>query len=130
MGGKSSSSSEANQQTTTNNIDNRIVTESGIVATGGASIVATVERVDADIVKNALEFAETASNDNSESFNRLIGFGEKLFKDGADMISTGQQTVLQAAQSVENDKRGAIDQKTIVVLGIAGAAALVMVKGK
>lgn len=128
--GKSSSSSQANQTTTTQSFDNRIVTEEGIIATGGSSIVANIERMDGDIVKAALEFATNASDDNSVNFGKLIELGSDMFTRGATMLETGQQTVLQAMASAENDKRGAIDQKTVVVLGIAAAAALVMTKGK
>lgn len=130
MGGKSSSKSSADQRTTTQNWDNRIVTESGIVAAGGSSIVANIESLDGEIVKKALDFAAEGSDDNSNNFAKLIEFGGELFGKGAAMLQTGQDTVLQAMQSAENDKRGAIDQKTVVVLGIAAAAALVMVKGK
>lgn len=130
MGGSSSSSSTADQTTTTQSWDNRIVTESGVVATGGSSIVATIEHMDGDIVKAALDFAANASDDNSVNLGKLIDFGAELFTKGATMLQTGQDTVLSAMQSVENDKRGALDQKTVVVLGIAAAAALVLVKGK
>ncbi|GGI16897.1 hypothetical protein [Oxalicibacterium faecigallinarum] len=128
--GRSSSSSQANQTTQTSSYDNRIVTESGIVAAGGSSIVANIESMDGDIVKAALNFATDASDDNSANLGKLIEFGTKLFTTGADMLQTGQQTALAAMASAENDKRGAIDQKTVVVLGIAAAAALVMTKGK
>lgn len=129
MGG-GSSSSQANQTTSTSYADNRIVNESGIVATGGASIVANIESMDGDIVKAALDFATDASDDNSANLGKLIDFGKEMFGKGAQMLQTGQDTVLQAMASAENDKRGSIDQKTVVVLGIAAAAALIMTKGK
>lgn len=129
MGGSSSKSSSSQ---TTNNTDNRIVTESGVVASGGSSIVATIEHLDGDIVKDALQFATDASDDNSASLDKLIGLASDLFGQGADLIRGGQDTVLAAAQSVANDQRGAIDQKTIVVLGLGAAAvaAIALTKGK
>jgi hypothetical protein len=130
MGGKSSSKSEANQQTTTTNQDNRIVNESGIVATTGASIVANIESMDGDIVNKALDFAATADGNNKDAFSKLIDFAADTFATGAQMISAGQQQVIDAAQSVQADKQGSIDQKTMIVLGVAAASALVLVKGK
>jgi hypothetical protein len=122
MGG--SSSSQANQSQTTNNTDERVVNESGIVIGKGANLQnVTVERIDGEIVNNAI-------NEFGEGFSKLLTMADKMFTSGTGMIQAGQDSVLAAAQSVENDKRGAIDQKTMIILGVAAAAALVMVKRK
>jgi len=127
--GKSGSSSQADQTTKTENYDQRIVNESGIVAASGSSLVANIESIDGDVVNRALEFATASDASNAAGFGKLLDFAAKAFDTGASVIKTGQDQVLSAAQSVQNDKNGAIDQKTIVVLGIAAAAALVIVKG-
>lgn len=122
MGGKSSS--QANQSTTNNNIDERVVNESGVVVGKSANVGnINIERVDADIVENAI-------NQFGEGFGKLLDISDKMFNSGAQMIQSGQDTVLSAMQSAENDKRGAIDQKTMIVLAITGAAAVAFIKGK
>lgn len=128
--GSSSSESQANQETTTQNTDKRIATEGSIVATDGAQITANIESIDGDVVKGAFDFATEIGSQNAEGFGQLIGIAEKIFSTGSSMIESGQKQVLSALQSVENDKRGAIDQKTMIVLGVAAAAALVLVKRK
>lgn len=90
MGKGGSSSSQANQTSTVQSFDNRIVTESGIVATGGATINAQIEHLDGDIVKQALDFAMANSDDVAGLYGKLIEFGSTLFDSGAKMLQTGQ----------------------------------------
>jgi hypothetical protein len=130
MGGGGGSSSQADQTTTTQSFDNRIVNESGVVATGGSTIIASIEHMDGDIVKAALDFATDANETNSVAFDKLVEFAADVFTKGATMLQTGQDTVLSAMQTAENDKKGAIDQKTIMVLAGVAAIAYTMTTGK
>lgn len=126
MGKGGKSSSQANQTTTTQSFDNRVVNESGIVAAGGGSIVANIESLDGDIVKDALTFAAQADANNSGDFGKLIEFAASIFTKGTQI----QSDALTAVTTAQNDAKGAIDQKTIIILGAIGVAGLVMTKGK
>lgn len=130
MGGGGGSSSQADQTTTTQSFDNRIVNESGVVATGGSTIIASIEHMDGDIVKAALDFATDANQTNSAAMDKLVDFAADVFTKGATMLQTGQDTVLSAMTTYENDKKGAIDQKTIMVIAGIGAVAYAMTQGK
>lgn len=156
MGGKSSSSTQANQSTSNSYADKRIVNESGLVATEGAAISSTNNSTwnvtDAGSIKAALDFASNADATNGVSFSglldagtrnygalldsstgtfdKLLGFADTVFKTGSDQVLNGQNAVMTTVQSLKNDERGAIDQKTIIVLALAAAGALVMMNRK
>lgn len=152
MGGKSGSSTQANQSTSNSYADQRIVNESGLVATGGASINANISSSDPAVMQAAMNFASAADATNGVSFNglldagtrnygalldttsgladKLFNFADNVFKTGSDQVLSGQSALMSTVQSLKNDERGAIDQKTIVVLGVAAAAALVLMNRK
>jgi hypothetical protein len=122
--GKSSSASSANQSSQTTNTDRRIVTDKGVVATDGAVINYT--GLDADVAKAAFDTVQIADAQNGEGFGKLLSLADKIISGGGAMLTKGQDQVLQAAQSVQAEKQGSIDQKTIMILGVAAAAAFAM----
>jgi hypothetical protein len=126
--GKSESSSSANQTTTTNNIDKRIVTERGLIATEGATVNYT--GLDADIVGKALDTVQINDAQNGEGFTKLLSLADKVISGTGELLNKGQDQVLQAAQSVQAEKQGSIDQKTIMILGVAAAAAFAVSRRK
>lgn len=132
MGSRSKSS--ANQTTTTNNIDRRLVNESGIVATEGSTLNATITTVDADIVDRAMRSVDLATANNNDGFTRLLDSAEKMFgkstETASTMASRYTQDVMQGISSGLSDAKGTFDQKTIIILGVAAAAAVVAVKYK
>lgn len=140
-GGGKSSSSSANTSNTYNT-DKRIATDSGFVATEGSSINATFQSVDADLVKKALDTVSASDAISGDGFARLLdsqdtGFdkllsvAEKLTTKTQDnataLTSRYQADVLDAYSRSQSDKAGGIDQKTMIVLGITGAAAVAYV---
>lgn len=128
--GQSESSSQANQSTRTDNIDKRIVNESGIVATEGANITANVQRVDADIVKSALATVQAADATAGDGYNKLLGLTEKILSGASQSIEKSQYMVLSTMATVNNDSKGQMDQKTIMIIGVAAMGMLAATKMK
>lgn len=65
-------------------------------------------------------------------FEALLGVADKLFDRGAGALEKQAASVADAYREATAEKSGTLDNKTIVMLGVAGAVALVMVarKGK
>lgn len=129
-----SSSSKSSQSTTTQNTDKRLVVNEGMgISSDSSTITVNNESVDADIVTRALDTVASADATAGAGFERLLGLAETLFTGAGEMIDKTQTASLSQLETINtaaNDERGAIDQKTIIVLAVAGAAALVMTKGK
>lgn len=126
MGGKSNSSTSS--ATTTNTTDKRQVVDNGVGVSSDSSTV-TVNVLDEGIVKAALDTVNMSDATNGEGFSQLLGLADKLFTGAGEVVSKTQDSALSQIASVNsaaNDKRGSIDQKTIAVLGVAAAAALVL----
>lgn len=123
--GKSSSKSQANQTSITENTDKRIVNESGVVATEGSVVNATIERLDADIVESAISA-------NRDGFSNLLDVVDRLTTKTQDsataMAGRYTQDVLQGISQVGADKNGTIDQRTMIILGGGAMAALVAIQ--
>lgn len=154
---RSSSSSSSDTITETNYTDRRLVNESGLVATEGASVWSNtnvvnntnVQALDADIVKKALDTVAASDATNGEGFSRLLESADRLFSNtngttldildaaermfnrttdaASSMAGSYTQDVLQGISRTTADRTGSIDQKTMIVLGVAGAVALVAI---
>lgn len=125
-GGSSKSSSTTTTQTT----DKRMVVDTGIGISSESSNV-NVTTLDAGIVNKALDTVQVSDATNKAGFTGLLELADKLFTQGGALLESTQQTTLAQIESINaaaNDREGAIDQKTIIVLAIAGAAALVLTK--
>lgn len=147
MGGKSSSSSASN----TYNTDKRNAVQDGIGVSGDGSSVA-VSITDGGIVSRALdsidlnnanqaegftqlldasgELLGTITNSQASGFDKLVSVAGDLFTQGQNLIGTTQKAVADAYSVAQNDKAGTIDNRTIIVLAVAGAAALAFIKRK
>lgn len=88
------------------------------------------------MLSKSLGFATNANATNAEGFSRLLDVGTDLFKTNVgtfekllskqyDSVQNTQALTAQAYQTATAEKAGTIDNKTIVVLGIAGAVAVV-----
>ncbi len=119
--GKSKSSSQANQSTT--NTDKRVVNESGLIVQDSGGSTVNIERVDWEIVDGALSAA-------GEGYSKLLDISEKIISNGTKQLEATQAGISQAYTNAQTEKSGSIDQKTMIVLAVAGAAALVLSKGK
>ncbi len=121
-GGSSSSSSTA---TTTQNTDKRIAVEQGIGISSDSSTV-TVQALDAGIVSKALDTVASSDATAGAGFTQLLTLADKLFTGAGAVIEKTQDTALAQIGSLNasaNDARGTIDQKTMIVIAVAGAAA-------
>jgi hypothetical protein len=128
-GGGGSTSSASNQATTTNNTDKRIASSGGVTISAEGSNV-NVQSVDKDIVNRAFDTVQISDAQNGEGFGKLLSLADKIISGGGELLTKGQDQVLQAAQSVQAEKAGSIDQKTIMILGVAAAAAFAMSRRK
>lgn len=124
-GGGDSSSSNA-----THNYDKRNAVQNGVGVSGDGNVL---NITDGGSVKAALT-AVTATNARAfdsidrtnalsgEGFEKLLQAADKLWQRGETLIGQTQQHVADAYLSANTDAQGTIDNKTIVVLGVAAAA--------
>lgn len=127
-GSKSASSTTTN----TTVVDKRMVVDGGGVGVSAENSKVTINSLDADIVGKALDTVKAADATNGEGFEGLLSLADKLFDKGAALVETSQNTALsqiEAINAASADKEGTIDQKTMIVLAVAGAAALVLSRG-
>lgn len=124
MGSKSSS-----KQSTTNN-DNRVAVESGIGLSNSAGAMVTVNTSDPVIVSRALDSVDVANAGMSDGFTKLLDAAGSLFDRGETLIGRTQTAVADAYGQAQADVKGGIDQRTMIVLAVAGAAALAISRRK
>jgi Tfp pilus assembly major pilin PilA len=137
-GGGGSSSSASNTSTTTStttlNTDKRITQQSGVAMTvDGSTVNVTNQSVDKDIVNKALDTVTTGNALQNDGFVKMLGLADKLFATADSTLKSTQATTLAqvgALTSAQNDAKGAIDQKTIVILAAAGVAGLALITRK
>lgn len=103
--------------TTTNNI-----TDAGIVSRG-------LDTVD-DTITRALNSVNLNNATNAEGFQSLLSAADSLWNRGEKLIGQTQQSVADAYRTANTDGKGTIDNKTIIVLAVAGAAALAFSRRK
>jgi hypothetical protein len=131
--GQSGSTSQANQTTKTENIDKRLVNESGIALSAEGSTISInnkMESIDAEIAKAAFDFASGADAVSGEGFNKLLSLADKVITGGAELVTKSQDMSLSAMAAAQNDSKGAIDQKTMIMLSAAAVVAVVAMNGK
>jgi hypothetical protein len=140
MGRKSSSSTSSN---TTNNQDNRVAVQDGIGLsnssgntvniTDGGSVAAAFDfgtkatnhafSFGSETVGRALQTVETSNATLGDGYSKLIDAAGDLFARGEGLIGQTQKAVADAYGQATADKAGGIDNRTIIVLAVAGAAA-------
>lgn len=100
-------------------------------ASAGAATAASADRM----LGKSLDFASAANGQTHDSFSRLLGVGESMFKTNIgtfekllskqyDSVQNTQALTAAAYQTATAEKAGSIDNKTIMVLGLAAAGAL------
>lgn len=131
-GGGGSSSSSSASTTETTNIDKRMVVDQGIGISSDSSTV-NVQSLDAGIVNKALDTVAAADATSGEGFARLLNLAEGLFTKGGELVDKVSDTSMAAVAAVstaQNDAKGSIDQKTLVIMAVAGiGAAYILKKG-
>lgn len=116
-GGGSSSSS-----TSTTNVDKRMAVGDGGIGASAENSSVSISSVDSAIVARALDSVDVAGAANGEGFSALLNAADKLFNRGQNLIGQTQQAVADAYGQAQTSKQATIDNKTIVVLAVAGAA--------
>jgi hypothetical protein len=141
--GRSASTSQANQSATTTNQDNRVANDSGIVARDSSFLTTSTNTnttnttennttnnttLDADVAKAAFDFATGVSGTNGDGFEKLLGVAKELTtntQNNATSLATRfQDGMAQAYDQGRATTPGGMDQKTMVILGVAAAAAV------
>lgn len=143
MGGRSSASSA---QSTTNQ-DNRVAVQDGIGLsassgnviniTDGGTVARGLDTVDSTISQaiesvnlasaNSTENYSTLLNSTGDKFEMLLGAAETLWDRGENLIGQTQKAVADAWSQAQNEKAGTIDNRTIIVLAVAGAATMALI---
>lgn len=147
-GGSESSSTQA-----TTNIDRRLAVQDGIGISGDSNALSlttytTTNVLDGGAIKAAFDFSKATSTDalrtTENTFSRaldsidasnatlgqgyelLLGAADKLFDRGESLIGQTQQAVADAYVRAQDTAKGTIDNRTIIVLAVAGAAAAII----
>ena len=130
--------SNSSNSTTTQNVDKRLVVDNGVGVSSDSSTV-TVTAIDHGAIeqsfqmgKAALDSIVTADANQGQTLDKIVGLADKLFTGGYDLLKTNQVSVNQAyetAKTLETSK-GTVDNRTIIVLGVAAAAAYAATRRK
>jgi hypothetical protein len=137
-GGSSSSS------TTSTNIDKRIAISEGVgisADNSSASVTINEQSVDADIVKKALDTVSAADATSGAGFSQLLTLAGGLFEGAGRLIGGTQQAALQSYRDAQGATaramdtataaaRGGIDNRTLTMIALAGAAAVAFINRK
>jgi hypothetical protein len=117
-GGGSSSSS-----TSTTNTDKRLAVGDGGAGISGDNSQIVINSTDGEIVDRALQSVDSQAALSGDYFSKLLDVSKEL-------VTSTQASVAGAYTQATTDAKGSIDNKTIIILGVAGAAAWAYAKGK
>lgn len=133
--GKGSSSSAA---TTTNNTDKRLVTGEGSVGVSADNSSVIVNMTDGGLVTKGLDVLgagytglleaqsknfETGAGLVDSGYTKLLDVLDGVFDKGQSLIGQTQKSVADAYSQAQTEAKGTIDNKTMIVLAVAGVAA-------
>lgn len=127
-GGGGSSSSSSSSSTT--NTDKRMVVDQGIGISSDSSTV-NVQALDGQIVSKALDTVAAADATAGAGFEKLLNLADGLFQAGGklvDKVSDTSMAAVEAVNTAQNDSKGSIDQKTLVIMAAAGLGAAYLLK--
>ena len=134
-GGGSSKSSQA-----TSNYDQRVAVQDGIGLSGSSgNIIQTssnthytvtdggivgrgLDTVD-KTVKSALDAINVSSANNADGFSKLLDIAGDMFTTSQGLIGQTQKSVADAYSMAKTDAKGTIDNRTIMVIAVAGMTA-------
>lgn len=115
--GKSSSNAA-----TTTNTDKRLVTGENSLGVSADNSTVTVNTLDDGIVNEALKTVQISDAISADGFGKLLNVAESLFNQGQNLIGQTQSAVAQAYSQAQTDAKSTIDNRTVIVLGVAAAA--------
>lgn len=125
-----SSSSRSSQDTY--NQDMRVAVQDGIGFSGSSGNALTLNTTnttntnitDGGIVSRALDSIDINNATNAEGFSQLLTAAQSLWDKGETLIGQTQKSVADAYSQAQTEAKGTIDNRTIMVIAVAGAAAL------
>lgn len=137
FGGDSRSSTETDNF----NIDRRVATDAGSVGVSGDNNSIVMQSMDKDVAIKAIDSnansytsllnsANAMFNTNSGQTSKLIDAATQMFNTSEGLIGQTQKSVADAYSTAQAEKSGTIDNKTIVVLAVAGAVAAFAFAGR
>lgn len=126
----SKSESNSSVATSSQSLDRRMAVDHGIGISSDSSTI-NVQSVDGELMKEAMNVLGASDAVKGEGFTQLLSLADKLFTNAGQVIGKSQDTAMAQLQQVataQNDAKGAIDQKTMIALAIAGAAMVIVPK--
>lgn len=124
MGGGGGSSSSSATTTQTTSTDKRMVVDNGVGVSSDSSTV-TVNALDLGAIGKAFDFATAAGGTVAGTMDKVLGLADVILKGSIDAVKGTNAVVSQAYETAKNTSTGSIDQKTMIVLAVAGAVAFV-----
>lgn len=145
------SGSRSTSSQTTNNVDRRVAVQDGIGISGdgnalelitnttnnlldggaiaeafgfGRATSADALRTTRDTFDRALDSIDTTSATLGQGYSELLDAADALWNRSEKLIGQTQQSVADAYVRAQDTARGTIDNRTIIVLAVVGAAAL------
>jgi len=130
MGKGGSSSSSSSTSTSTQNTDKRQVVDNQSVGVSSDSSTVNVQMTDLGAIDKAMTMLNNGGIGLQESFDKVVGLADVLLKGSLEAVKGTNQVVSQAYETAENTQSGSIDQKTMIVLAGAAAAAFIFGRKK
>ena len=78
---------------------------------------------DGGIVKDALNAVNISTAVNGDGFTKLLDVTQNIFNRSEGLIGQTQKSVADAYSQAQTDAKGTIDNRTIMVIAVAGMAA-------
>lgn len=120
-------SGSSNNALTLNTSTTNNITDGGMVSRGLDSVDSAIKRLTAsqeNTVSRALDSININNATNAEGFNSLLGAAQSLWTKGESLIGQTQKSVADAYSQAQTEAKGTIDNRTIAIIAVAGAAAL------
>lgn len=119
-GGGGGGSSSSSSSSTTNNTDKRIAVGDGGLAVSADSSSVSVNVTDGGIVSRALDSVDSVNALGYEGYKKLLDTATNMFNKSEGLIGQTQKSVADAYNQAQLTAKGTIDNRTIVVIAVAG----------
>lgn len=136
----SSSADVLNSNNTTNNTTNITTLDQGAISSAFGTTnnalttigqaVANAFDFGSDTTSRALQTVEMNNATLGDGFERLLDAADSLFERGENLIGQTGDRVADAYRTATVEKSGTIDNRTITVIAVAGAVALIAMNAR
>lgn len=111
-------------------LDHGAIDKAGAVVNAALATISANDAIQGESLGNVLSLAESNTDAVISGLGGVIGLASELFKGGFDALKTSQDQVNNAYSTATDLKQsaGSIDNKTLMILGVAAAAAFVMAR--